>query len=336
MVLTVASALTEIDDCDTDNWTGDPSIGLDTDFQREGTGCIGMDVDIETITAVSSSFTAANYTGRILYFWMFSFTASTLDLKSAGGMHLYEFKPHQPPAMAGYNTYWPTDTWFADIYSGILLSRNLPGGVSSAAGRYKIKVEVYDQSGNKVAPGAGTFQFIVPTGVASDGVTIETRHANTNSAYGPVEIEDDGFVFYLHIDNRECTATIDAPTIGAASAGDVCGFLRYEPGDMVDVDFHALHPDNFATFAFWIRRAHAIINSASGEVSAAVAGVYTGDGNGTFEHDFPVGSMLGPCNEAAFAEILRVYAKATNGWDRLRGYDDHDERAFALAPKPVP
>jgi hypothetical protein len=88
MALVVTSPLTEIDDCDTDNWTGDPSVGLDTDFQREGTGCIGMDVDIETITAISPSFTAANYTGRILYFWLFSFTASTLDIKSAGGMQI--------------------------------------------------------------------------------------------------------------------------------------------------------------------------------------------------------------------------------------------------------
>lgn len=88
MALTITSALTEINDCDTDNWTGDASVGLDTDFQREGTGCIGMDVDIETITAISPSFTAANYTGRILYFWLFSFTGSTLDTKAAGGMQI--------------------------------------------------------------------------------------------------------------------------------------------------------------------------------------------------------------------------------------------------------
>ena len=88
MALTVSSGLTEIDDCDTDNWTGDPSVGLDTDFQIEGTGCIGMDVDIETIAAISSAFTAADYSSRILYFWLFSFTASTLDTKAAGGIQI--------------------------------------------------------------------------------------------------------------------------------------------------------------------------------------------------------------------------------------------------------
>lgn len=280
-----------------------------------------------------------------------TFPAYTLGPKSVGGMHLYEFKPHNPPSMPGYNTYWPTDTWFADIYSGILRSHNLPGGIGSAAGRYKIKVEIYDSSGNKVAPGAGTFQFIVPTGVASDGVTIETRPANTNAAHGPVEIDDDGFVFYLHIDNRECTATIDAPMIGAASAGDVCGFLRYEAGDTVDIDFHAIHPDNYAYFDFYLKRAAKTLHEAdNAEVSAIAVDAYTddgtgtpvktaeytGDGSGNFGEDFSLSNLLGPCSEAAFAEILWVYAKATNGWDRLNGYDDHDERGFALAPKPTP
>lgn len=88
MALTISSGLTEIDDADTDNWTGDPTVGLDADFQIEGTGCIGMDVDIETITAISSAFTAADYSSRILYFWLFSFTASTLDTKANGGMQI--------------------------------------------------------------------------------------------------------------------------------------------------------------------------------------------------------------------------------------------------------
>jgi hypothetical protein len=60
---------------------------------------------------------------------------------------------------------------------------------------------------------------------------------------------------------------------------------------------------------------------------------YTGDGNGNFQHDFPIGRLLGPCAEAAFAEILNVDAKATNGWRRLDEYDADAVRAFALAPE---
>lgn len=256
-----------------------------------------------------------------------TFPVYTLGPHSLNGMHLYEFKPHLPPQVPGHKTEWPIDDWFADIYSGILKSPSLPGGVEASAGKYKIKLEIYDKAGNRITPGSGTFRFIVPTGLDIDGVTILTRNAT------PAELEDDGFIFYLHVDNRNCSADIDAPTIDSISAGDVCGFLRYQSGDKVKIAYHATHPANFATFSFWIKRAAQTLYPVAGEVAAASAGVYAGDGSGNFEHDFSTGALLGPCTEAAFAEILRVYAKATNGWDRITAYDAHDERAFALALK---
>lgn len=268
-----------------------------------------------------------------------TYPVCTLGPKALDGKHLYRFKPNDPSDcgdfIPGGHNYWPTDDWFADIYSGFLDTYGLPEGVNDSAGKYNIKLEVYDNDGNRVTPGPGTFQFIVPIGKAADGVTIETREANTDPMAGPVEIEDDGFVFNLHIDNRECDAVIDAPTIDGVGADLECGFLRYMLlGDQVYIAFHAQHPSNFATFHFWIERSANPISDVSGEVAAAAAGVYTGDGNGNFdEEDFTTATLLGPCNEAAFAEILRVHAKATNGWRRLREYDSHDERAFALAPK---
>jgi hypothetical protein len=267
-----------------------------------------------------------------------TFPVCTLGPKGVDGKHLYRFKPHDPSECGdfipgGYN-YWPTDDWFGDIYASILNSLNLPGGVDSSAGKYKIKLEIYDPDGKRIPPGPGTFQFIVPTGVDTDGVTILARLANTDPAAGLVEIEDEGFVFYLHVDNRKCTALIEAPTIGGVSAGDACGFLRYASGDQVRIAFHSLHPANFATFYFQITRAATAVNSAGGEVAATTAGVYTGDGNGNFaKNDFSTGALLGPCAEAAFAENLWVYAKATNGWVRLLQYDAFAVRAFALAPK---
>jgi len=265
-----------------------------------------------------------------------TFPAFTLGPHPKNGMHLYNFKPHDPPAPsdpAGH-TSWPIDDWFGDIYTGFLNSPNLPGGVDASASTYKIKLEIYDEDGNRVAPGPGTFQFIVPIGLKADGVTIDARLPNTNLSAGPVEIEDDGFVFYLHVDNRKCSAVIDAPTIGGVSAGDLCGFLRYTPGDQVRIAFHALHPANFATFYFQITRGATPVSNAGGEVAANPAGVYTGDGNGNFEkNDFSTGALLGPCAEAAFAENLWVYAKATDGWRRLEEYDAYAVRAFALAAK---
>jgi hypothetical protein len=88
MALTVTSGLTEIDDCNVDDWTGDPTVGLDTDFQIYETGCIGIDVDIETHHMYGSTFTAADYSNRVIYVWILSFSGETLDTKAAGGIRI--------------------------------------------------------------------------------------------------------------------------------------------------------------------------------------------------------------------------------------------------------
>lgn len=86
MALSFTLLWTEIDDCDTDNWGTDPSIGLDTDFQFEGTGCQGMDVDIETHVAKSADFTATDMSGDTIFCVLNCFTSATLDIKANGGM----------------------------------------------------------------------------------------------------------------------------------------------------------------------------------------------------------------------------------------------------------
>lgn len=258
-----------------------------------------------------------------------TFPAYTLGPKAIGGKHLYEFRPEKPPQVPGHNCYWPTDNWFGDIYSGILRSANLPDG------KYKMKLEIFSDSGTRIAPGAGTFRFIVPTGLASDGVTIEARHAYAG------EIEDDGFVFFVHIDNSSCGAGIDGPEAGGAAADDVCGFLRYAATDEISIAYQATHPANFAYFNFWIRRGTQTVSRVAGDVGAASvtssagpAHSYAGDGSGSFaKTDFTPAQLLNTCPEAAFAEILRTHAKATNGWGRLHIYDAGFDRAFALAPK---
>lgn len=252
--------------------------------------------------------------------------------------NLYEFKPPAPPGPGmgdppGTITYWPTDDFFADIYTGYLDTPALPPNVAGAAGQYQIKLEIFDGAGNQVMPGPGTFEFIVPKGVDVDGVTVLARNT------AALEIDAGGFVFNLHIDNNECTASIDAPHIGMVATADECGFLRYNPMDAtpVSIGFHAQHPNHFATFSFtMVRGAIGLPGAgASGEVAALAAGAYTGDGNGNFTHAFPRGDLLGTCINAAFAEDLNVYAKATTGWgSNISSYDAGALRAFALAPIP--
>jgi hypothetical protein len=269
-----------------------------------------------------------------------TFPAYPLGPQEKSNKHLYEFKPHQPPQVPGHKREWPVDDWFADIYSGILHSANLPGGVENAAGKYKIKLEVYDKNANLINPGPGTFDFIVPTGLASDGVTILARKAD------PGEIQSGGFVFHLHVDNNKCEAEIYDTVVAGVAAGP-CGFISYVPGDDVQLSFKAKHPNGFARFKF------TVVRGSSGYVTAACApanpGVawanaplvtdtpvngFTRDASSIFAKAVDETAMRGGCAKAAFGENLYVAATATDGWVRLSGLDASAlPKAFALEPK---
>ena len=250
-----------------------------------------------------------------------TFPVYVLGPKGVNGRNLYEFRPDDPPAEAGATTYWPTTDWFADIYSGFLNSAAL------ADGEYLIKLEVFDADGNQARPEDVPFSFIVPTGTTADG-TVTTRT--------PTALDDGGFAFALHIDNRPCRAVIDPPMIGTSIVTGPCGFLLYgAKSQRVKTAFHATHPANFATFLFHIVRGTTPVTRVAADVTAPSPDGYTGDRNGNFRREFTVAALLGPCPEkAAFAENLHVRAKATNGWrHRLNGLDAHHVRAFALAPE---
>ncbi len=269
-----------------------------------------------------------------------TFPAYPLGPQEKNGMHLYEFRPHQPPQVPGHQREWPTDDWFADIYSGILYSTNLPGGVANAAGKYKIKLELYDKNGNRITPGPGTFEFVVPTGLASDGVTILTRKAYAG------EIQDDGFVFYLHVDNNKCEAEIYDAAVNGSVAG-ACGFIEYSPGDDVRLSFKAKHPNGFARFKFTVVRGSAgYVAAACAPANPAVAWAnaprvtdtsvngFARDASSVFTKDVDEAAMRGGCAKAAFGTNLFVAATATNGWVRLSGLDASAlPKAFAVEPK---
>jgi hypothetical protein len=247
---------------------------------------------------------------------------------------LFQFKPENPPAPTasdppGTITYWPTDGFLGDIYSGYWNTPSIHGGVSATAGDYQVKLEVFDETGTLVDPGTGAFTFIVPDGIGSDGVTITARAADTS------ELDAGGFVFTLHVDNNICAASIDPTSIGGTSVADACGFLGYgAASDLVTLAFHAQHPNNFAVFNWDMVRGLtglAAFDVAGAEVAAASAGPYTGDGVGDFSASTPAASLLGGCVNAAFGESLYVAAKATTGWgDRITQYDAQALGAFAL------
>ncbi len=228
---------------------------------------------------------------------------------------------------AGTTYYWPIDSGMGEIYAA---KWTTPGTTSELAApgladTYQVRVEVFAKNGTRVAPGPGTFRFIVPTGIAPDG-TVNTRLAAAS------EIIDDGFVFSLVIDNARCSAAIAAPLISAGVSDDDCGFINYAPGASVRLAFSPSHPNGRARFSFGLTRGATDVPAAGagGEVLAAASGAYTRAGT-TFSGSFAVGALMGTCPNAAFAETLYVAAKATDGTSRLSGYDRSAVRAFALA-----
>lgn len=263
-----------------------------------------------------------------------TFPAYVLGPKTVGGQaDLFEFKPHSPPGPdagdpAGTITYWPVDNWFGDIWSGFFETLALEGGVAAAAGSWDMRLEAFDATGTRVAPGAGTFRFIVPTGTGPDGVTILARAAQ------PTEIVDDAFVFRIHVDNNACDAVLEAPTIGATATADACGFLRYDPasGAPVTLSFTASHPNGHARLGVSLVRGTTAVGAAnaSGDVDDATVGAYTNDGSMHFSNSFAIGTLLGTCANAAFAWHLHVHAKAMNGFSSIDAYDAGAVRAFAL------
>lgn len=141
------------------------------------------------------------------------------------------------------------------------------------------------------------------------------------------------------VDNSICNAAIDNITVinndGTTTSSDTeCGFAEYKHknSSLVEFSFEASHPNNFATFSFGVIRGNGNAcpdADTSGMVIGNSSNGYILSG-GKFTKQVAVASLLGTCRQAAFSENLHVYALATDGSNRLNGYDDGAVAAFAL------
>ncbi len=248
---------------------------------------------------------------------------------------LFEFKPQTPPVR-------PTDpltvearewtrgnlgetaaSWNTEIPAPPLSADN----TTDDAGDFEVKIELFDSAGNQVMPGASTFRFLARN---ADGTT--TRLATS------AEIAGGAYVMLVHVDNNRVSANLPQPSIGGVAASDDCGFLRYEPGDLVHIRYLATHPNDHAVFRFNIVRGSHKLNSASTlapyvETAAASAPTTTAPYSKVgsyYRRNFTPVELVGTCVDAAFAASLHIFGKATNGRHRL-GIDTSRLIAFALA-----
>lgn len=131
----------------------------------------------------------------------------------------------------------------------------------------------------------------------------------------------------IRVENRPCTATVAFPTVaGGVAPADACGVIHYGTKDskLVSMAFTAAHPAGFATYSLSLIKGVSAVPlppPTSGPVGSVVSPVSE-----------TVANLMGSCSVAGFAEWVRVWAMATNGWGRQSQYDASAAVAFVLAP----
>lgn len=247
-----------------------------------------------------------------------------------GHNNLFEFKPQVPPVLASDPGTVVAREWISGPVNDIAASWDTlltapplsPSNSGDDAGRYQVKIEVFDKDGVQVAPGAA-FQFLC---LNADKATTRVTTA--------AEIAGNAYVMDVQLDNNQVIAVLPQPSINGVGASEDCGFLYYNPGDPVRIAFQAGHPNNRAVFRFNVIRGSNGVAAASTaapyvETSSATATPYVKVA-GVYAHEFAPATLVGSCGNAALAASLGVYGKATNGSHRL-GYDLNPLIAFALA-----
>jgi hypothetical protein len=188
-------------------------------------------------------------------------------------------------------------------------------------GKYELRLEMFDNTGTKLNdPVAYGIKYFLPLSGPIGNVW-------------PVEdnphIEPDGsIIMHIHVDNRDTVAKINSVGLGGGTFIGECQFLEYSnPGDQVEVNYFAYHPNDFlARYHLTVKRGKSGTNVAFHN-STIPAPAPVGD-----TQLFMVSSLLGSNHRCAFAIELHTYPRTRNGYTRIRAYEAHATAAFAMIP----
>lgn len=262
--------------------------------------------------------------------------------------NLFRIRPANPPV----GTEWRVLNEHVDLATAYFETASLTGSPASgpvdgsppvpapddlAAGRYELKLELFDQGGNLVNwTDKGVDLRITVQDAPFGSGTITTVSAPTYNRIlsGGKTI---GFKMVVRVDNNHCYAEV-LPLAGDVTPDPLCGFHTYAPGDKVRFRFVARHPNQFANYAFNSFRATGpalAVVATAGVTGAAGTSGYAHVGGFQYEKDVAVAALMGSCANAAFAKRLDVEPLAQNGYTRLHYLRHADTAAFALA-QPCP
>ena len=256
---------------------------------------------------------------------------------AAPAANLFRIRPPAPPS----GSEWVVLNESVDLATAYFETASLEGAPvhpdtdDLAAGRYEMKLELFDAAGALVNWTDAGIDLRITDQDAPFGTGTVTTTAAPDYNRVLSGGETMGFRMVVRVDNSRCTADI-LPVGGGVTPDPDCGFHNYSlPTDVATMSFVARHPNGFATYGFDVTR------GADPTQLVATSGTAGQPGTGGFSHTggftyssgstVTVSILLGSCSNAALAENLNVWAMATNGYGRLSGYDAHDNAAFALA-----
>lgn len=209
------------------------------------------------------------------------------------------------------------------------------------AGKYELKLELFDSSGTPVIWEDRGIVLRIATSEAPFGDDpINTEVAGSYHRIKNAGGKTTAFRMVLHIDNGRCGASIDAIAGAGIAVNPDCGVVTLVgPASSLDVGFHAGRPGGLARFDFDTERG---LSTGIPQASAN-GGVDDGSANGFTpttpchfsKAGIPTSSFLDTCSQAAFSEHLRVWALTHDGYHRRSGLDAHDVAAFMLT-EPCP
>ncbi len=229
-----------------------------------------------------------------------------------------------PPDLDWYVEHDRTDRPFAK-WDTTTLSE---GNVAAAAGKYTLKLEMFDNNGNKVTPpGAGFKFFVVQGDMENDEWPVDDApHVET----------DGSILFNVHVDNNDTKAEIESVGFVGSTPRE-CQFLEYTDfSQAIEVKYEAYHPNGF------LKHYDLAINrgmSGTLESPTQWLGVTAPAGPPTttpVAQGLPgvtVDGLLDAYDRCAFAVRLHTYPRTRDGYDLIREYEASDVAAFALVAK---
>ncbi len=242
---------------------------------------------------------------------------------AVGSNHAYKIPPVSPkgsPVNGG-----PTAEWNQNTTTMVINTTSLDGD-----GLYEFKLEFFNNAGVRQNVADTVNQVSNPADLS------ESQPAGPSFLLPTSEDPFRPFRMKMRLDNQKCEAAIYPVAIGGRSAGTECGFLAYGSSTQIDIRFKADHPNGFGYFSWAINRGYS--GSTNGSTSGAVkdnTANYYQIGGGIYRNNasiVTVGSLLGTCDKAAFAQSLHVDGLHTNGSSVLNDFDAGGLAAFALEP----